>query len=112
MATWDDVRAAAADLPEVEDGTAYREPALKIGGKAFACLSPHEKGALVLWCDLDERDLIVDSDPEMFYVTDHYQNWPNVLVRLENADVEKLKDRLAESWLIRAPRKLAKEFEG
>ena len=103
MATWDDVRALARDLPEVEEGTTYRKPALKVHGKVFAWISPHAD-ALVLRVDPDERPLMVEAQPDVYYVTPHYDEHPMVLVRLEAlCDLDELRERIAESWLLTAP---------
>ena len=59
MATWEDVRQLALSLAEVEEGTTYRKPAFRVAGKAFAWESPHERRALVLRCDPDERPLMI-----------------------------------------------------
>jgi hypothetical protein len=110
MATWDDVRKLALALPEAEDGTQYGKPAFKVAGKAFAWESPHEHGALVLRCDPGERPLMIEARPEMFFATPHYDAYPMVLVHLEHADTEELADRIEESWLIAAPKKLADAY--
>ena len=108
--TWDDVRRIALVLPEVEEGTTYRKPAFRVAGKAFAWESPHEHGALVLYCDIGERPLMIETRPDTFFVTPHYEPHPMVLVRLEHADEEELADRIEESWLLRAPEKLADAY--
>ncbi len=110
MATWDDVRALGLELPEAEESTTYREPAIKVAGKSFAWLSPHERGALVLRCDPEERPLMVESKPDVYWVSPHYERWPMVLVHLDAIDPKELADRLADSWLEVAPRRLAKSF--
>ena len=107
MATWDDVRELGLALPGVEESTSYRQPSLKVGGRAFATMSPHEDGALVLRVDPDELPLIVASDPRAFYVTPHYEGHPLVLVRLESIEREELADRMTDSWLLAAPKRLA-----
>jgi len=106
VATWDDVRAAARDLPEVEEGTSWRQPALRVRGKWFAGLSSHEDGALVLRCDLDERPLMLASLPDVFWSTPHYDGSPFILVRLEAIDLDELVDRVTDSWLLSAPKRL------
>jgi hypothetical protein len=107
VATWDDVRRLALALPEAEESTTYRKPAYKVGGRAFAWESPHEHGTLVLRCDPGERPLMIEARPEMFFVVPHYEAHPMVLVHVEEADGEELADRIEESWLLTAPRKLA-----
>ena len=107
MVTWDEVRSLALALPEVEEGTAYRQPAFRVAGKVFAAMSPHEDGAFVLWCDPDERPLMLEASPNAYYVTPHYESSPTVLVRLEAIDCGELAERLRDSWLLKAPRRLA-----
>lgn len=79
------VRAVGLSLPEVSDGTAYGAPALKIGGRIFACV-PTSKSAeadsLVVHIDLEHRAELLRQDPGVYYVTDHYEPYPTVLVRL------------------------------
>lgn len=103
MATWQDVRELALALPEVEESTSWRQPCFKVRGKWFSGMSPHEEGALVLRCDPDEKPLILDSQPGVFYVTPHYENWAGVLARLEAIDRDSLRERLEDSWLLSAP---------
>jgi hypothetical protein len=110
MATWDDVRKLALALPEAEDSTTYGKPAFKVAGKTFAWESPHEQGALVLRCDPGERPLMIEAQPETFFATPHYDGYPMVLVHLDHADTEALADRIEESWLIAAPKKLADAY--
>ena len=110
MTTWRDVCDLAASLPEIEEGTLYRKPALKVRGKAFAWMSPHAD-ALALYVDPDERPLMVSSRPEVYHVIPHYEEHPIVLVRLEAVnDLEDLRERLADSWLLAAPPELARGY--
>ena len=108
---WDEVRELACALPEVEEGTSYRQPALRVAGRWFAVMSPHEKGALVLRCDPAERPLMLASRSDVFWVTPHYEPHPLVLVRLEAIDADELRERLVDSWLLAAPERLAAALE-
>ena len=110
MATWDDVRKLALALPETEESTTYRKPAFKVAGKNFAWESPHVHGALALNCDEGELPLMIEALPEMFFTTPHYDGYPIVLVRLEEADSKELAERIEESWLIAAPKNLADTY--
>ena len=110
MATWDDVRRLALALPEAEENTTYGKPAFKVAGRAFAWESPHEQNSLVLRCDPAERPLMIESNPDVFFTTAHYNGYPMVLVHLEHADTEELADRIEESWLRTAPKKLVDAY--
>lgn len=112
MITWDDVRELALALPEVEESTSWRQPCFKVRGKWFTGMSPHEEGALVLKGDPDEKQLILESQPDVFYVTPHYEGWAGVLTRLDAIDRDSPRERLEASWLLSAPPKLARDFSG
>jgi hypothetical protein len=96
--SWDDVCAAGLALPETEAGTVYRQPALRVRGKTFAWLSPHERGVLVLRCEPEERPLMIAARPDVFWVTPHYEPHAMVLVNLDAIDGDELADRIRESY--------------
>ena len=109
MPTWDTVCELGGELPEVEVGTWYGTPALKVRGKGFARL--REDGALVVMIDVLERAALMQSDPETFYITPHYEEYPAMLVNLDRIDPQELLERLIESWCRKAPKGLVPEFE-
>src|SRR5262245_3428126 len=81
MVTFADARDLALAIEGVEESTSYGTPAFKVAGKLLARL--REDGeTLVVRADHDARDLLMRSDPEVFFVTDHYADHPWVLVRL------------------------------
>jgi hypothetical protein len=103
--TFDTVRALALALPGVEEGTSYGTPAFKAGGKLLARL--REDGeSLVVHVDPDARDMLLRSDPEAFFITDHYAGYPLVLVRLARVDQAPLGVLLEEAWRSVAPKRL------
>ena len=77
MANWETVCELGARLPEVEQGTWYGTPALKVSRQGFARL--REDGALVVMIDVLEREALMQEDPETFYITPHYQDYPAML---------------------------------
>ena len=109
MPSWEDVCELGGELPEVEVGTWYGTPALKVRGKGFARL--REDGALVVMIDVLEREALMQEDPETFYITPHYADWPAMLVNLDRIGPQELRERLTESWCRKAPKKLVSEFE-
>ena len=111
MATWDDVRRLALELPETEEGTSYRQPCFKVAGKTFVNMSPHERGALVVRADPYEKPLLIASRPDLYYETPHYKGYPALLVRLEVTDEDELRERLIDAWLTMAPRRLLDELD-
>jgi hypothetical protein len=112
VATWRDVSELGTPLPETEESTTYRKPALKVRGKVFAWMSPHAD-ALVLRVEPEERPLMIASQPDVYYTIPHYENYAMVLVRLDVVtDLDDLRDRIAESWSLAAPPVLARRFAG
>jgi hypothetical protein len=84
-------------LPDVESGTMYGSPALKVHGRLLACLAIHksaEPGSLVVRTDFDERAALLSEEPETYYLTDHYVNHPVVLVRLSKIRADQMRDLL------------------
>jgi hypothetical protein len=103
--SFDTVRKLGLQFPHVEEGTAYGQPALKVKGaakaKAFACMSSHksaEPGSLVIRVDLEQRAELLAADPNVYYITDHYKDYPAVLVRLGRVTPGVLKDVLGMAY--------------
>ena len=57
-----------------------------------------EAGTLVVRCELDERERLLEDAPETYYVTDYYLPYPVVLIRLAHLHRDALRDLLAVSW--------------
>src|SRR5204863_4644792 len=80
--TFDDIRKLALTWPEVEDGSSYGTPALKVRKKLLARLREDDETLVMLGVPLDEREMLIESQPEIFYFTDHYRDYPTVLIHL------------------------------
>src|SRR6185436_18314655 len=79
--TFMQVSAVAVKLPEVEISKSYGTPALKVRGKLLARLK-EDGETLVLRTDFVSRQILTQADPDTFFFTDHYRDYPLVLVRL------------------------------
>lgn len=99
---FDRVETIGMTLPNVEAVTRYDgSPVLKAGGVFMAGLASHpsaEPDSLVVRAELDTRALLLEDAPETYYVTDYYEPYPVVLVRLSQIDRDALRDLLAMSW--------------
>jgi hypothetical protein len=109
MATFEDVRALAIDLPGAEESTSFGTPAFKVRKKLFARLR-EEGEVLVVKIDRDERDALIESEPDVYFVTAHYENYGYVLVRLDAVERDHLREILTDSWRVAAPKKLQDEL--
>jgi hypothetical protein len=83
--TFDDVRKFALTWPEVENGTSYGTPPLKIRKKLLVRLKEDGDSPVIPGVPPDERDMLVERNPKVFYFTDHYNDYPIVLARLSKA---------------------------
>jgi hypothetical protein len=109
---WDTIREIALALPEAEEVAGDRI-SFRIRGKLFAWQSRQRDGdTLALRVDRDEKQLMLDARPDLYFVTPHYNGYPGVLVNLDAIDQQELKERLEDAWLIQAPQTLAKAFLG
>lgn len=86
---------------EALDGPDVQHSGWKVGGKMFACLAVHRSAApdsLAIRIDFDQRDELMAADPNTYYLTDHYVNYPVVLVRLTRVHPDALRDLLMMAW--------------
>lgn len=88
----------------------YGKPALKVGGKGFAG-SGKVPGAIALLCPLETKAHLIETEPGIFFETDHYKGWPWILVRMDAIDDATLAHRLEVAWAERAPKKMRVEWE-
>jgi len=106
MITWDDLVALAGELPEFEESTSYGRPALKVRGKFFAALRTNPD-AVVVKCDLDEKPFLLESRPDILFETPHYHGYGAMLISLD-ASLDDVREFLVDSWLLAAPKTLAR----
>ena len=66
---------------------------------------------LAIHAPLDVKEMLLASCPEVYFTTPHFDGWPAVLIRLPAIPAKELREILRQSWLERAPKKLAAEFE-
>jgi hypothetical protein len=100
MATEGDVRELALALPGTVEKPSYGMPGFRVRDRLFGRI--REEGVLVLWCEsIEEREFLIEGEPEKFFTVAHYDGHPHVLVRLAAVDREELAELLAESFRIR-----------
>jgi hypothetical protein len=99
--TFQTVRAIGLKLPGAEASTAYGAPALKVNGKMFACIASNksaEPNTLAVRMDFAQRDALIAEDPDTYYLKEHYEGYPCVLVRLSRVNRDAMQDLLAGAW--------------
>ncbi|HEX4097215.1 MAG TPA: MmcQ/YjbR family DNA-binding protein [Caulobacteraceae bacterium] len=106
-----EVRALALSLPQVEEATAYGHPAFKAFGKFLARVRHEDNSIVFVGIDFDERDMLMEAEPEVFHITAHYKNYPSVLARLDTVDSGTVKSFLERRWRECAPKKFLKQWD-
>lgn len=104
MTDWNEVTAIALALPLTTLGSSYGTPALKVRGKLLARL--REDGVMVLKVEDGLREALLETQPEVFFTTEHYTGYPMLLVRLEVADAQQLGGLIERGWGGLVPMKL------
>ena len=107
---------------EIEDG----RPVYKVHGKMFCFHRSRRPDAVdaetgerledVLMfrvADLDVKELTLSDDRGVFFTTPHFDGYPAVLMRIPDLgriDRNELRDLVAEAWLTRAQKRVAKAW--
>lgn len=87
----------ALALDKVEEATSYGTPAFKVGGAMIARLRD-DIGALVVRMSIEDRQELIAADPETYFLTDHYLEYPYILVNLARAEPDAMRDLLKGAW--------------
>jgi hypothetical protein len=96
----------ALRLPGTSESTSYGTPSVKVAGKLLSRWRTEAEGALAIRCDFLDRQILLQANPEAFFLTDHYRDYPMILVRLDRVDADALTDLVERGWRLVAPRKL------
>lgn len=108
---WQKLAELGLELPETVEDIWYRTPALKVRGKAFVRLKEDGESVVFLLESVDEQEMLIQVHPELYYITDHYRNWPAVLARLKVLRVPEARLRLERAWRLKAPHKLVQAID-
>jgi hypothetical protein len=111
MPTWEDVVAIGTRLPGVEVGTSYGRPSLKVRGKGMCSLRTNPDALVLRVADLGEREMLLRSEPEVFFSTPHYDGWPYVLVRLAAVDPVELGELIEDAWRVFAAKRVVAKWD-
>jgi hypothetical protein len=124
MASWDNVRRIALALPEAAERDGREHLQWVVREKLFAWERPLRKGDLAELGDAapdgpilatrvaDEgaKEALIADDPERYFTTGHFDGYPIILARLDRLTTDDLEELLTESWLSRAPKRLAAAY--
>src|SRR5437762_11444467 len=85
-------------LPNVVEGRSYGMPSFLVHGRFLARFRDAETVLVLQLATIGERDVLMELDPDAYFFTEHYRNYPAVLVRLDKVAAPLLTDVVTESW--------------
>ncbi|MBY0520049.1 MAG: MmcQ/YjbR family DNA-binding protein [Sphingomonas sp.] len=99
MRDWEAASRFALTLPDTILSTSYGSPAVKVAsnGRAFLFVGRETESSFGLALDLDSIEMLIETDPDTFWQTPHYQGWPAVLVRFDSADPDRVRATIERS---------------
>jgi len=85
-------------LPNVVEGRSYGMPSFLLNSRFLARFRDEGTVLVLQLATVGEREVLMDLDPGAFFFTEHYRNYPAVLVRLAEVAAPLLSDVVTESW--------------
>ncbi|MBA3868641.1 MAG: MmcQ/YjbR family DNA-binding protein [Chloroflexota bacterium] len=105
--SFDTVKKIALALPGVTEGITHGSPSFTIGKKFMGVLGDGD--ILIMKSAIVERDLLVQLEPDKYFITDHYVPFDYVLVRMSHVNEDEVRDLFRKAWRRLALKKLVKE---
>jgi hypothetical protein len=96
----------ALRLPGVTEGTSYGTPALHVR-KRFLARLKEDGETMAIKIDYADREVLMEMDPNTFYLTDHYRPYPAILIRLKRVSPALMEEILDKAWRLQAPKSRA-----
>jgi hypothetical protein len=107
--TLEEMREIALSFPGAVEGTSYGQPSFLVNKKFFTRLRREDQSLVLLEASFDEREMLIEAEPETFHVTAHYRDYPAVLARMASLHPGSFRNFLDRRWRKIAPKKLVKE---
>ena len=112
MLSHDDVRAIALSLPGAYEQASFGgRPSFRTKPRMFCWIREDPEAVLVFVESLEEKEVLLASDPDVFFTTPHYDGYAAVLVRLDTAEAGEARELITDSWRLRAPKRFVKDFD-
>jgi len=106
------LRRIALSFPEAHEKPSYGKPSYFVAKKFFTRLRDEDDSIVWIVDLIDERDNMIELDPKTYFITEHYRDYPSVLVRCARINETMLKKMLERRWRKIAPKKLVAMTKG
>jgi hypothetical protein len=85
-------------LEGITEGRSYGMPSFLLGGKFFARFRDEDTVLVLQLGALADRDVLMQLAPKVFFFTEHYRDYPAVLIRLDAASPGLFAEVVEEAW--------------
>lgn len=89
-----EARKIALAVEGASEGPYFGKPAVFVAEKFLTRVHTKEEAMVLAVGSMEMRDVMLEAEPKLFYITDHYKNFPYLLARLSKLDRATLKDLL------------------
>ncbi|EHS48913.1 hypothetical protein PDO_3547 [Rhizobium sp. PDO1-076] len=110
MLTIDDLRRIILAFPETEETRSWGAVSFKVNNKAILFWNPTHD-CPVFKVPFEERDHLIEMEPETFFTTDHHRPHALVLARPDSVDLEWVRANIARTWRAQAKKAAVKAFD-
>lgn len=90
-----EARKIALSFEGASEGPYFGKPAVFVAEKFLTRVHHKEEAVVLAIGSMEMRDVMLEAEPKLFYITDHYKNFPYLLARLSKLTKDALKDLLA-----------------
>jgi hypothetical protein len=111
MIGWPEIVAIGTRFPDVEEGTCFGTPALRVKGKFMCRLRTDPDALVVRVIDAADAEALLLGEPDVFFSTSHYDGHPYVLVRLDAVSADQLADLLEDAWRLRMSKRALAAYD-
>ncbi|MGH7009923.1 MAG: MmcQ/YjbR family DNA-binding protein [Caulobacteraceae bacterium] len=109
--TKDEVRSICLSFPGVVEGTSYRRPSFIVGKKFLTRIRAEDDSVVLLEVSFDEREMLMEAEPQTFHFTAHYKDYPSVLARIATLHPGSFRSFLERRWRKISTRSAVKAWE-
>lgn len=110
MITFEMLRDMVLALPDTEETTSWDARSFKVNGKVILYWNPTHD-CPVFKVPLEERDFLIEADPDTFFTTDHHRPWALVLARPDGLDPGWAKANIERVWRAQVKKRTLKAFD-
>ena len=111
MPEWQDVVEIGSRFPGVVEGTSYGTPSLKVRKKFMCRMRTNPDALVVRTIDLADRDALLKGDPDVFFITPHYDGLPGRARAPGGGRPAMLAELIEDAWRLQAAKRVVAAFD-